>query len=183
MTTSVRVKAHVLDAEGVRRALTRMAHEMLERHPGGAELALVGIRSRGEMLARRLARLIKEIEQVAVPVGALDITLYRDDLSMKSANTVVQSTEIEFDITGKRVIIVDDVLFTGRTVRAAMDALADLGRPEQIELAVLIDRGHRELPIKADYVGKNIPTPRKELVQVRLSEMDRIDEVVIEEVV
>lgn len=175
------VKARVMDAEGIRRALTRMAHEILERNPDGPNVALVGIRSRGEILAQRLAKSLGEIDENPVPVGALDITLYRDDLSRIAPNPVVHATEISFDVTDRKVIIVDDVLFTGRTVRAAMDALADLGRPESITLAVLVDRGHRELPIKADYVGKNIPTSKKELVQVRLVERDGVDEVVVEE--
>ncbi len=175
------VKAQVLDGEGIRKVLVRIAHEIAERQPADAALALVGIRSRGELLARRLARLLEEFTRVMVPVGALDITLYRDDLGLLSSNPVVHATEIPFDVTGRRLVIVDDVLFTGRTVRAAMDALADLGRPQTLELAVLVDRGHRELPIKADYVGKNMPTAREELVQVRLSESDGIDEVVIEE--
>jgi len=176
------VKARVMDAQGIRRALTRMAHEISERNPDGPNVALVGIRSRGEILAQRLAKSLGEImEEGQVPVGALDITLYRDDLSRIAPNPVVHATEISFDVTDRKVIIVDDVLFTGRTVRAAMDALADLGRPEAITLAVLVDRGHRELPIRADYVGKNIPTSKKELVQVRLVEMDGVDEVVVEE--
>ena len=175
-----RVKAYVLDAEGIRRVLTRMAHEIVERHPNAQDRALVGIRSRGEILAQRIAKLLAQIEGVPTAVGALDITLYRDDLSLLSPNPVVHATEISFDVTDRRVIIVDDVLFTGRTVRSAMDALTDLGRPELIELAVLVDRGHRELPIKADYVGKNIPTSKKELVQVCLVEVDGVDEVVVE---
>ena len=172
------VKAQVLDTDGIRRVLTRLAHEITERRNA---VALVGIRSRGEVLAQRLAKLLRELTGQEIPVGALDITLYRDDLSMHSANPVVHSTEIPFDITGCRIIVVDDVLFTGRTVRAAMDALTDLGRPESVELAVLIDRGHRELPIKADYVGKNLPTSKEQLVQVRLMEFDGVEEVVIEE--
>lgn len=174
------VKAHVLDAEGIRRAFVRIAHEILERHRSVESLCLVGIRSRGEILARRLAGILEEESDKQIPVGALDITLYRDDLSLQSSNPEVKATEIPFDITAKRVIVVDDVLFTGRTVRAAMDALTDLGRPQVVELAVLVDRGHRELPIRADYVGKNLPTAKTELVQVRLSESDGKDEVVIE---
>ncbi len=181
MKTQARVKAHVLDAQGVRRVMTRMGHEILERHHASEGIALVGIRSRGELLAQRLAAILTQIDGAQVPVGALDITLYRDDLSLSASNPVVRATEIPFDVTQWKIIIVDDVLFTGRTIRAAMDALADLGRPRSIELAVLVDRGHRELPIKADYVGKNIPTSRKELVQVRLEEVDGLDEVVIEE--
>lgn len=176
-----RLKAHLLDAQGIRRALSRMSHEILERHPSSFEIALVGIRSRGEILVQRIARILSEIEPLKVQVGALDITLYRDDLSLAQANPVVRATEIPFDVSGKRIVIVDDVLFTGRTIRAAMDALMDLGRPALIELAVLVDRGHRQLPIKADYVGKNIPTSAKELIQVRLTEVDGIDEVAIEE--
>lgn len=176
-----RVKTHVLDADGIERALTRIAHEILERDRDARRVVLVGIRSRGEVLAGRLARVIERAGGFPVPVGALDITLYRDDLSRVGPNPVVRGTEIGEPIDGKRVIIVDDVLFTGRTVRAAMDALADFGRPECIELCVLIDRGHRELPIRADYVGRNQPTARAELVQVRLRETDGTDEVVIEE--
>ena len=181
VTPPTRVKSHVLDQEGIRRALTRMAHQILEQHGGGEKICLIGIRSRGEVLARRLRDLVRELQGVTLEVGVLDITLYRDDLSLIAPNPVVRATEIPFDVTGYKVIIVDDVLFTGRTVRAAMDALADFGRPQSIELLVLIDRGHRELPIKADFVGKNLPTGRKELVQVRLAEMDGLDEVVIEE--
>ncbi len=175
------MKAHVLDAEGIRKVFVRIAHEILEKGQGQDALCLVGIRSRGDHLAQRLAGLLQEMTGQPVPVGALDITLYRDDLSLVGSSPVVHSTEISFDITGRRVIVVDDVLFTGRTVRAAMDALTDLGRPESVELAVLVDRGHRELPIKADYVGKNLPTSKEQLVQVRLQETDGVDEVVIEE--
>ncbi len=172
------MNAPILDAQGIRRSLTRMSHEILERHRGLEKVALVGIRSRGEVLAQRLSKFLNEIEASPVPVGSLDITLYRDDLSLIASNPVVHATEIPFDVNDLQVIIVDDVLFTGRTVRAAMDALADLGRPSVVELAVLVDRGHRELPIRADYVGKNIPTSRKQVVQVRLTEVDGIDEVV-----
>jgi pyrimidine operon attenuation protein/uracil phosphoribosyltransferase len=174
-----RVKSVILDAEGIRRAFIRIAHEILEKHRAVEQIALVGIRSRGEFLAQRLAANLKELTGKPVLVGALDITLYRDDLSMLDANPIIRATEIPFDVTGKKVIIVDDVLFTGRTVRAAMDALIDLGRPETIELAVLIDRGHRELPVRADYIGKNVPTARQELVQVRLTEMDKAEEVTL----
>ena len=175
------VKARVLDAEGIRKALARIAHESMERQHGTEKLCLIGIRSRGEVLARRLAEILQEQTGSVIPVGALDITLYRDDLSLIGPNPQVHSTEIPFDITGRKVVVVDDVLFTGRTVRAAMDALTDLGRPESMELAVLADRGHRQLPIKADYVGKNLPTSKDDLVQVRLREADGRDEVVIEE--
>ena len=176
------LKARILDEQGIERALTRMAHEILERHRDLKALALVGIRSRGEILAQRLVKLLKKLDPTDVPVGALDITLYRDDLSLVASNPIVHATEISFDVTGRTILIVDDVLFTGRTVRAGLDAVADLGRPKSIELGVLVDRGHRELPIKADYVGKNIPTSQKDLVQVRLVESDGADEVVIEEI-
>jgi len=176
-----RVKACVLDGPALRKALTRMAHEIVEKNPAGTNVALIGIRSRGEFLAQRLAAHLKEIAGLRVPVGALDVTMYRDDLDHKENHPIVQATEIPFDVTKHKVIIVDDVLFTGRTVRAAMDALADFGRPEAIELAILVDRGHRELPIKADYVGKNIPTAQNESVQVHLLEADGIDEVLLEE--
>ena len=181
MKTQSRLKAQILDEAGIRRVLTRIGHEILERHRGGRELALVGIRSRGELLAQRLAELLRQIEGLQVPVGALDITLYRDDFGTASAAPVVRVTEIPFDVTGRKVVVVDDVLFTGRTVRAAMDALVDLGRPESVELVALVDRGHRELPIRPDYVGKNLPTSKEQSVQVRLSEADGVDEVVIEE--
>ena len=174
-------KTRVLDGEAIRRALVRIAHEIIERNKGGAGLALVGIRSRGAVLAKRLVAEIQAIEGAAPPFGVLDITLYRDDLSRIAPNPVLHATEIPFDIAELRVILVDDVLFTGRTIRAALDALIDLGRPTSIQLAVLIDRGHRELPIRADYVGKNLPTNLKERVEVRVQEIDGRDEVVIEE--
>ena len=174
-----REKAKLLDAEAIRRALVRMAHEILERNKGGAQLALIGIRSRGELLAKRLAVELEAIEHAQVPVGALDITLYRDDLSHLAHNPIVQATEIPFDIADLRLVLVDDVLFTGRTIRAALDALVDLGRPTVIQLAVLIDRGHRELPIRADYVGKNVPTSLREQIAVHLTEMDGTDEVLM----
>ena len=176
-----KMKGSVLDAEGIRRSVARIPHEIVERNREPGRLCVVGIRTRGDHLARRLAKILQEITGGPVPVGALDITLYRDDLSRLEASPVVHATEIPFDLNGRRVIVVDDVLFTGRTVRAAMDALADLGRPETVELAVLVDRGHRELPIKPDYVGKNLPTAKGDLVQVRLTESDGLDEVVIEE--
>lgn len=176
-----REKARVLDAEAVRRTIARIAHEIIERNKGTQQLALIGIRSRGVTLAKRLAAQIESIEGASVPVGILDITLYRDDLARIARNPVVRATDIPFDITDLRLVVIDDVLFTGRSVRAAMDALVDLGRPLSVQLAVLIDRGHRELPIRADYVGKNIPTSRKERVEVRLAESDGKDEVVIEE--
>ena len=171
----------VMDAQAIHRALVRIAHEILERNKGTAELALVGIRSRGIHIAKRIQRAIAEIEGSAnIPFGVVDITLYRDDLDRGLQNPVVQGTDIPFPVGGKRILLVDDVLFTGRTIRAAMDALVDFGRPQSIQLAVLVDRGHRELPIRADYVGKNLPTSRREQVQVRLVEADGVDEVVIE---
>jgi pyrimidine operon attenuation protein/uracil phosphoribosyltransferase len=171
----------VMDHVAIQRALVRIAHEILERNKGTAELALVGIRSRGIHIAQRIQRALGDIEgNAAIPCGVVDITLYRDDLDRGLQNPVVQGTDIPFPVGGKRILLVDDVLFTGRTIRAAMDALVDFGRPQSIQLAVLVDRGHRELPIRADYVGKNLPTSRREQVQVRLAEADGVDEVVIE---
>ncbi|MBC7336094.1 MAG: bifunctional pyr operon transcriptional regulator/uracil phosphoribosyltransferase PyrR [Clostridia bacterium] len=172
-------KARIMDAQAIQRALTRMAHEILEKNKGTDGLVLVGIRRRGVPLAKRLAARIESIEGRAVPVGVLDITLYRDDLSLLREQPLVQKTEVPFSVSEKKVVLVDDVLFTGRTVRAAMDAVMDLGRPRSVQLAVLVDRGHRELPIRADYVGKNVPTARKEVVEVRLTEIDGTEEVVI----
>jgi pyrimidine operon attenuation protein/uracil phosphoribosyltransferase len=172
-------KAKVLDKENMARAITRIAHEILEKNKGTESLCLVGIRSRGVYLAQRLASCIKEIEGKSVLTGALDITLYRDDLALASGKAVVRKTEIDFDINDKNLILVDDVLYSGRTIRAALDALIDFGRPRSIQLAVLVDRGHRELPIRADYAGKNIPTAKNESVEVRLQECDGKDEVVI----
>ncbi len=169
----------VLDALGINRALSRVAHEVIERNRGLADLTLVGIRTGGVHLAHRLAGRLKEIEGVVLPVGALDITLYRDDLYKKREQPAVRKTEIGFDITDKKVILVDDVLFTGRTIRAAMDELIDFGRPREIQLAVLIDRGHRELPIRANYVGKSLPTAAEEKVKVLLREEGEEDRVVI----
>ncbi len=174
-------KAQIMDAEGIRRALTRMAHEIIERNKGVENLALIGIRRRGVPLAARLAALILEIEGREVPVGSLDITLYRDDLTQLSYQPLVYRTEVDFPVTGKRVVLVDDVIYTGRTVRAALDALMDLGRPAVIQLAVLVDRGHRELPIRADFVGKNVPTSRKEVIEVHIREIDGDERVVISE--
>jgi len=170
----------VMDAEAIRRALVRMAHEVLERTKGTQGVALIGIRTRGALLAQRLAKEIEAIDHHAVPVGILDITLYRDDLSRIAPNPIVRATDIPFGVDDLRLILVDDVLFTGRTIRAALNALNDLGRPRTIQLAVLVDRGHRELPIRADYVGKNLPTHLREHVEVRLNELDELEEVVIE---
>ncbi|MBO8136555.1 MAG: bifunctional pyr operon transcriptional regulator/uracil phosphoribosyltransferase PyrR [Desulfotomaculum sp.] len=176
-----REKTQILDEKGIRRTLTRIAHEIIEKNKGVENVALVGIRRRGVPLAERLANRIKEIEGTEVPVGTLDITLYRDDLTTLSHQPQVHQTKVDFSIADKIIVLVDDVLFTGRTARAAMDALIDLGRPRAIQLMVLVDRGHRELPIRADYVGKNLPTSKKEVVQVRLKEIDNEDRVVIME--
>ena len=169
----------IMDAGDIARALTRVAHEILERNKGVKDLALVGIRTGGVHLAHRLAKRIQEIEQAPVPIGDLDITLYRDDLSLRKEQPVLRTTSVPFDISDKIVVLVDDVLFTGRTIRAAMDGLMDLGRPAEIQLAVLVDRGHRQLPIKANYIGKNLPTSREENVQVLLEEVGEDDRVVI----
>lgn len=174
-------KAKILDKQAIGRALTRIAHEILEKNKGTQGLCLIGIRKRGVYLAHRLRDYIRKIEDNDVAVGILDITLYRDDLTFIGQNPFVGRTEINFDIGAKNLILVDDVLYTGRTIRAALDALADFGRPKSIQLAVLIDRGHRELPVRADYVGKNIPTAKTETVEVRLIEADGKDEVVIVE--
>lgn len=176
-----KIKACVMDASKIRRILYRMTTEILERNRNLKNLVIIGIRTRGIYLGKRIAKLIKELEKVDVPVGVLDITLYRDDFSELETQHMVQKTEINFSISKKDVLLVDDVLFTGRTIRAAMDCLFDLGRPKTIQLLVLIDRGHRELPIRADYVGKVLPTSRRELVQVRLKEVDDKDEVLITE--
>ena len=170
----------IMDAATVRRALTRIGHEILERNGGAKDLVIIGIKSRGAPLADRIAKVIEDIEKVKVPVGYLDITFYRDDFQTAFDQPVVQRTEIIFDIAGKTVVLVDDVLYTGRTIRSALDALIDLGRPHAIQLAVLVDRGHRELPIRADFVGKNVPTAPTEQVDVRLREIDKADSVVIE---
>ena len=162
----------------MKRALTRISHEILERNGGANDVVLVGMHSRGVPLSKRMNSIIENVENRSVEVGALDIGLYRDDIAEKGVLTV-RPTDIPTDINGKKIVIVDDVLYTGRSIRAAMDALNDLGRPNQIQLAILIDRGHRELPIRADYVGKNVPTSREEDVEVRLMEIDGVDEVVI----
>jgi pyrimidine operon attenuation protein/uracil phosphoribosyltransferase len=167
----------MMDSDQIRRAITRLGHEIVERHGGTDRLVLIGIQRRGAVLAQRLAGAIAESEQVELAVGALDISLYRDDLSELGNYPIVRPTELSFDITDRTVILIDDVLFTGRTVRAAMDALIDYGRPRAIRLAVLVDRGHRELPIRADHVGRNLPTARAERVNVHVLELDGIDDV------
>ena len=170
----------IMTADEIRRATVRISHEIVEKQAGTEGLALIGIQRRGVPLAQRLAAAISEHEGVDIPVGALDITFYRDDLSLIAQQPVVKGTALPFDLNGRTVVLVDDVLYTGRTIRAAMDALVDFGRPQAIRLAVLVDRGHRELPIRADHVGKNVPTSREELVRVHLEEIDGEDGVDIE---
>src|SRR5438128_9871020 len=172
-------RGRLLDSGEIRRAVSRIAHEILERNKGAGRLVLAGIAARGDDLARRLAEEIERIEGVRVRVGIIDITFYRDDIGMRAEAPEVHETRIDFDITGTTVVLVDDVLFTGRTVRSAVDALVDFGRPQAIQLAVLVDRGHRELPIRADFVGKNVPTRKDEEVQVRLTEVDGEDAVLV----
>lgn len=168
-------KAEIMDEDGIKRAITRISHEIIEKNKGVDNLALIGIQRRGVILARDIAKKIMEVEGKEVPVGILDITFYRDDLSMLSEHPVVNGTDISFTINNKKIVLVDDVLYTGRTVRAAIEALMDIGRPKAIQLAILIDRGHRELPIRADYVGKNVPTSRNELVNVKVFEIDGVN--------
>jgi pyrimidine operon attenuation protein/uracil phosphoribosyltransferase len=175
----IQVKTEIMDEQAIQRATTRIAHEIIEKNKGIEDMVLVGIKTRGVPWARRIAEKIKSIEGMMVNVGELDITLYRDDLSKLGYNPIVNETNVCFDITNKIVVLVDDVLYTGRTIRAAMDAIMDIGRPKAIQLAVLIDRGHRELPIRADYVGKNVPTSREEIVNVRFMEIDHINVVII----
>ncbi len=175
-----KVRAKILSADDMDRALTRIAHEVIEKNKGAAALAIIGLRSRGHHLAERLQDKIAAIEPLAQPLGSLDVTFYRDDIGKKLRPEAFQ-TDIPFDVTDRDIILVDDVLYTGRTVRAALDAIMDFGRPASIQLAVMIDRGHRELPIRADYVGKNIPTAGKEDVRVRLTDIDGVDEVVVGE--
>jgi pyrimidine operon attenuation protein/uracil phosphoribosyltransferase len=176
-----KIKASVMDPSRIKRVLYRMATEILERNRNLKNLVIVGIRTRGIYIGKRIAKLIKEMERVDIPVGVMDITLYRDDFSENETQHMVQKTEIPFSVAKKDVLLVDDVLFTGRTIRAAMDSLIDIGRPKTIQLLVLVDRGHRELPIRADYAGKSLPTSRRELVQVHLKEIDNRDEVLITE--
>ncbi|HHU92305.1 MAG TPA: bifunctional pyr operon transcriptional regulator/uracil phosphoribosyltransferase PyrR [Halanaerobiaceae bacterium] len=179
MEKELNFKKMIIDEDGIRRIITRIAHEIVEKNKGTEDLVIVGIKTRGIPLAQRLAEKIKEFEGVEIPVGILDITLYRDDLSLIAQQPIVHRTEIPFDINGKKVVLVDDVLYTGRTVRAALDALMDIGRPQTIQLAILVDRGHRELPIRADFVGKNLPTSREEVVSVNLRELDDEENVLI----
>ena len=171
------MKTKVLDADGLRRTVNRLSHEVVEKNKGVQDVVLVGIRTRGEYLAHRVAKKIAEIENMNVQVGVLDITLYRDDLRGRLDQPELKSTEILFDIRGKVIVLIDDVLFTGRTIRSALNALMDLGRPSVIQLLVLVDRGHRELPIKADFVGKNVPTARDQEVHVAMTEVDEEDAV------
>lgn len=172
-------KSVILDEEKMGRSLTRMAHEIIEKNRGVEEVVLVGIHTRGVPLARRLQEKILQIEGITVPLGELDITFYRDDLTARSEVPVVKPAQLPFSVANKIVVLVDDVLYTGRTIRAAMDALMDLGRAQKIQAAVLVDRGHRELPIRADYVGKNVPTSHQEMIAVELSEIDGADQVTI----
>lgn len=174
-------KTVLMDAEAIRRSLTRIAHEIIEKNKGVDHVILVGIRTRGLPLAKRIAAEIETIEGKKIPVGVLDITLYRDDLSTLSYQPIVHPTQLPVDIQDKTIVLIDDVLYTGRTIRAALDALIDMGRPKTIQLAVLVDRGHRELPIRADYVGKNVPTAAKEVVSVQLEDTDQAEQVVIRE--
>jgi len=175
-------KAEIMDESGIMRAITRIAHEIIEKNKGVEDLVLIGIQRRGVPLARMIAQKIYEVEGKKVEVGVLDITFYRDDLSMLAEHPVINGTEINFPITNKKVVLVDDVLYTGRTARAAIDALMDIGRPSKIQLAILVDRGHRELPIRADYVGKNVPTSRSEIVHVKLVEFDGVNKVTISDI-
>ena len=177
MEKNTKLKKKIIDADGMRRMITRIAHEIVEKNEGTDDLVLIGIRTRGVPIAKRITAKIEEFEDVEVPTGILDITLYRDDLSKVAKQPIVHQTEIPFDITNKRVILIDDVLYTGRTFRAALDALIDLGRPKVIQLVTLVDRGHREFPIRADFVGKNLPTSKDEVVSVELKESDGQDAV------
>ena len=172
-------KTQIMDERQIQRTITRMAHEIIERNKGVEDVVLVGIRRRGEPIARMLAEAIWRVEGARVPVGSVDITFYRDDLTHVSKDPTINRTEISFDVNGKTVVLVDDVLYTGRTIRAALDAVMDMGRPKAIQLAVLVDRGHRELPIRADYVGKNVPTSSRESVSVQLEDIDGDEKIVI----
>lgn len=172
-------KSIVMDEKAIHRALVRIAHEIIEHNKGTENMAIIGIKARGAPLAQRIVEIINQIEETQLPVGSMDITLYRDDIQTKLEQPLVQKTEIDFDVVDKIIVLVDDVLFTGRTIRAALDQIIDFGRPKSIQLAVLVDRGHRELPIRADYVGKNIPTAFEDLVEVKIKEMDDEDGVTV----
>lgn len=172
-------KTEIMDESAISRAITRISHEIIEKNKGVENLVLMGIQRRGVPLARRIAEKIKDVENREILVGILDITLYRDDLSLLNEHPVINGTEINFDIANKKVVLIDDVMYTGRTVRAAIDAIMDINRPQMIQLAVLIDRGHRELPIRADYIGKNVPTSRNEIVNVNVMEIDGVNSVTI----
>jgi pyrimidine operon attenuation protein/uracil phosphoribosyltransferase len=178
---ALETKKELIDEDGIRRALTRISHEIIEKNEGLEDVVVIGIRTRGVPLAGRITANLKQIEGIEVPNGSLDITLYRDDLTTIANQPIVHKTEIPFDITDKKVILADDVLYTGRTVRAALDALMDLGRPKSIQLAILVDRGHRELPIRPDFIGKNIPTSQEEVIEVKLAEVDDEDAVLLKE--
>jgi pyrimidine operon attenuation protein/uracil phosphoribosyltransferase len=180
---NTKIKAKLVDAAGFARTITRIAHEIIERNRGTEHLGLVGMQTRGVYIARRVAAKIKEIENKEIPVGVLDVTMYRDDYRTSLKQPQVQTTDIHFDLFEMNVVLVDDVLYTGRTVRAALDALMDIGRPKRIQLAVMVDRGHRELPIKPDFIGKNVPTSINEEVQVRMSEVDEEDAINLVEIV
>lgn len=175
-------KAEIMDENGIMRAVTRIAHEIIEKNKGVEDVCLIGIQRRGVPLARLIASRIRDVEGKDVPVGILDITFYRDDLSLLSEHPVINGTEINFPVTDKIIVLVDDVLYTGRTARSAIDAVMDIGRPRMIQLAILIDRGHRELPIRADYVGKNVPTSRTEVVNVKLLEYDGVNVVTLSDI-
>lgn len=174
-----KLKAQIIDEAGFERTITRLAHEILEKNKGAESIVIVGIRTRGEFIARRIARKIEEVEGVTLKIGSLDITLYRDDLLGKLEQPQLKGTDILFDLNDRNVILIDDVLYTGRTIRAALDELIDLGRPKSIQLAVLVDRGHRQLPIRADYVGKNVPTSSSESIRVHVREVDGEDAVLL----
>ena len=177
--TMRKLKAQIIDEAGFERTITRLAHEILEKNKGAESIVIVGIRTRGEFIARRIARKIEEVEGVTLKIGSLDITLYRDDLLGKLEQPQLKGTDILFDLNDRNVILIDDVLYTGRTIRAALDELIDLGRPKTIQLAVLVDRGHRQLPIRADYVGKNVPTSSSESIRVHVREVDGEDAVLL----
>lgn len=177
------IKSKIIDKEGLARIITRMAHEILEKNKGSQNLILMGMKTRGEFLARRIFEKIKEIEKIALPLGVLDVTLYRDDFRTRLKQPEVSVSNITFDINDRDIILIDDVLYTGRTVRSALNALMDFGRPKSIQLCVLVDRGHRELPIRADYIGKNIPTSNSEEIKVKMSEIDGEDAIYLMETI